>query len=173
MAIGRPSTGLIGVNLSELITATGSSSNEGNQVPLGTRVTTTDGQEYLYVLHSNPSTIYGWVAIDEDFNASPLTTTAAEQGHFIGVTQISASIDNSFGWVAIKGANLLGRCAARAGIDSPVFTAAYASGTGVIDNTSMTAESRLEGVVIVAFTSGTASAGEVLLNYPHVDLSRL
>lgn len=173
MAIGRPSTALIGVNLSELVTATGSSSNEGNQFPLGTTISTTDGQEYVYVLHTTPSSIYGWVGIDENFEASPLCTTNAEQGHIIGVTQVSASIDQSFGWVAVKGANLLGRCAARAGIDSPVFTAAYASGTGVIDNTSMTAESRIEGVVIVAFTSGSASAGEVLLNYPHVDLSRL
>lgn len=173
MPIGRPSTTLIGVNLSELVTATGSSSNQGNQFPLGTTVNTTDGQVYVYVLHVNPSTIYGWVGIDEDFNASPLKASLAEQGHMIGVTQVSASIDQSFGWVAIRGANLLGQCAARAGADTPVFTAAYASGTGVIDNVSMTAESRLEGVVIVAFTSGTASAGEVLLNYPHVDLSRL
>lgn len=173
MAIGRPSSGLIGVNLSETVTATGSSSNQGNQVPLGTRVTTTDGQEYLYVLHTTPSTIYGWVGIDENFEASPLCTTNAEKGHIIGVTQISASIDQSFGWVAVKGANLLGQIAARGGINAPLFTAAYASGTGVLDNVSMTAESRIEGVVCVAFTSGTASAGEVLLNYPHVDLSRL
>ena len=170
MAIGTPTGGALGVDLTQVITATGTSSNQGNQFALGTTQMTTDGQKYVYCLLTSPVSIYHWVGIDENFEASPLNAGSADAGHMIGVMQSSGSVDNSFMWVAVQGANLLGRCAAGCQPDVALFTAFGA--TGLLDDASVTAEQRIEGVVAIGAATVSASAIEVMLSYPHVQLER-
>ena len=153
-----------GGNLSEVLQATGSSSNQGNQFTLGTTVKTTDGQEYVYCLITTPASIYHWVGIDENFEAAPLDLSNA-RAHQIGVMQVSASTDQSFAWVAIQGHNLLGRVAVGCQPDVALYTAT--SATGLLDDATSTNAVRIDGVVAIGAATISASAVEVILDHPH------
>lgn len=152
--------GCIGVDLDATIAGTGTSSDEGNDFALGTRITTRDGGEYIYVHASAAITQFDAVGISEAFEAAPLTKAMADDGWIIGFAQV-AFADNDFGWVATKGAdigcNLLINCAA----DVALYTSATA---GKLDDTS-TSQTKIDGVVAVT-TITAATSAEIIATYP-------
>ena len=151
MAYGT--SGAIGVNLAANETTASQA--------LGTREPSTDNQEYVYVLAGSAITQYQFVGIDEDFNAYPLTKAMADDGWIIGVAQ-TALTAASYGWIAIRGANLTGNVSGSCAADVTVYTTGTA---GQIDDTS-TSQTNLDGVVVVATNGTTAAANvEVLLTY--------
>jgi hypothetical protein len=171
---------IAGVDLTEKIAGTGSSSDQGNQFKLGTRIFADDGQEYVYVHASGAITQYYWVGIDEDWEAAMLTDAMAQDGWMIGVAQVAFS-DNDFGWVAVRGANLRGSAIYEASTaDVQLFTSATAGllqGVSDLGTGPSVSYTKINGVVNVApptsattNTAGTVSAGiEVLLTFPNVD----
>lgn len=153
-----------GVNLTETIAGTGTSSNQGNQHTLGTRVTATDGQVYVYGHAAEAIGQYNFVGVDENFEVSNLTSTEAGDGWMIGVAQTALS-DNDFGWVAIAGANLQGNVLASCAADTLLRTSAT---QGYLDDN--TTGTKIDGVVAVgANTLTSATNVEVLLTWPRSD----
>lgn len=152
--------GKIGIKLDKQLTGT-TTDGAGAEHKLGTRVTGSDGTDWVYVQAGAAITQYMFVGIDENFQASPLTAAMAGDGWAVGVAE-SAFSNNDIGWVALAGHNLTGRVAASCAADAALKTTATA---GVIDdNTSGTA---LRGVVAVAANTTTAAKNvEVLLTYP-------
>lgn len=160
--MARVTTPIAGVDLTEVIAGTGTSSDEGNEFALGTRVQATDGQEYIYVHASDAITQYMFVGIDENYEAAPLTKAMADDGYSVGVAQV-AFADNEFGWVAIRGHNLTGRVAASCAADVALYTTGTA---GVLDD-NPTSQTNIDGVVVVSANTITSAANEeVLLTWP-------
>lgn len=158
------STSQAGVNLTETIAGTGTSSNQGNQHTLGTRVSATDNQVYVYVHASEAISQYDFVGIDENWEVAALGSTEAGDGWTIGVAQVALS-DNDFGWVAIGGANLQGNVLGACAADTTLRTSA--TDGALDDNTTGT---KIDGVVCVAANTLTTETNvEVLLTWPRSD----
>lgn len=129
---------------------------------LGTRVTATDGQEYVYVQASGAITQYDVVGIDENFQAAAVTKAIVDDGWEIGVAQV-AFADNDYGFVATKGSNLTARVAGSCAADVALYTTSTA---GVLDDTSAS-QTKIDGIVAIAANATTAaSTTEVLLTFP-------
>lgn len=154
--------GTIGVNLSE--TTAGTTTNGANaKFRLGQNVLGSDGSRWVYVQAGSAITQYDCVAIDEDYQAVPMTKALADAGHQPGFAQVAFS-DNDFGWVAVSlPGNGSVRVAASCAADVQLYTTSTA---GVLDDTSAS-QTIIRGVVIVAAgTSGGVSAREVMAVNP-------
>lgn len=154
--------GTIGVNLSE--TTAGTSTNGANaRFRLGQIVTGSDGSRWIYVQAGSAITQYDCVAIDEDYQAVPITKALCDAGHQPGFAQV-AFADNEFGWVATHmPGNGSVRCAASCAADVQLYTTGTA---GVLDDTSAS-QTIIRGVVLaVAGTSGGVSARECIAVNP-------
>lgn len=156
-------SGQLGVNLTQLVAGTGTNSDRGNQFAVGTRVTATDGSEWVYVHAGAAITRYSWVAIDENFEAVMGTKTLADAGHNVGFAQVAFS-DNDFGWVCVnapgnQSVRVLASCAA----DVQLYTSATA---GALDDTSAS-QTLIRGVVLVTAATNTASTRECIAAYPN------
>ena len=149
-------SGLLGVNIEE----TPSSNSRGHA--LGTRVSGTDAQEYMYVLAGSAITQYAVVGVDENYSAYPLTTAMAADGWHIGAAQV-AFASGDYGWVATKGSNVtisvLGACAA----DVALYTT---SAAGSLDDTATSTLVKIEGMVLVTAAATAASNREAILTWP-------
>ena len=149
-------SGLLGVN----IEATPSTNTSG--LALGTLVSGTDAQEYMYVKAGSAITQYQVVGIDEDYNAYPLTTAMAGDGWHIGAAQV-AFASGDYGWVAVRGSNVtikvLGACAA----DVALYTTSTA---GSLDDTATSTLVKIEGIVLVTAAATAASNREAIMTFP-------
>ena len=152
--------GCLGINLTETVAGTGTNSDQGNQIAVGTKVKATDGGEYIYVHASAAVAQYDAVGIDENFEAAPLTKAMADDGWFIGFSQVAAS-DNDFFWVATKGSNIQCNVLANCAADVVLYTTATA---GSLDDTS-TSQTKIDGVVAAAGTT-PAAAVEIIASHP-------
>ncbi|MBF0311512.1 MAG: hypothetical protein HQL56_18530 [Magnetococcales bacterium] len=157
MAIG----GVLGVNLTVTEPGSGTNGDQGNDFPLGTTVAGTDGTRWMFVHAAGAITQYQVVGIDENFEASPLTKAMADDGWFIGFAQI-AFADNDFGWVAIEGSNIKGKCLANCALDVSLYTSATA---GSLDDAS-TSQTKIDGVVAVSAVGSTAAAVTLIATGP-------
>lgn len=162
---------VIGLDLTAVVTGTGTSFDQGNQFKLGTVVTAQDGQQWMYVHASAAITRYRFVGIDEDFEAASLTAAMVVAGWQIGLAEAVGAADNDFLWVSIKGANLTGSVGAGTVADIQLYTSATA---GVLSDLALTSvgvsvATMVYGVVVV--TAGITSAGanvEVMIGtYPY------
>ena len=129
---------------------------------LGTRMSYTDGQSYLYVKATAATiTQYYFVGVDEDFNAALLTTAMAQDGWMIGTTQVTVAASEYF-WLCVGGANVSGAIEGSTKVDSTLYTSGVA---GVLSETS-TSGSKLDGVVNVVSATTEVSTVEVILISP-------
>tara|TARA_Y100000310_G_scaffold274406_1_gene290412 strand:- start:3837 stop:4334 length:498 start_codon:yes stop_codon:yes gene_type:complete len=157
-----PTTPIAGIDLTATPAGTGTSSNEGNDFPLGMKVPLSDGGEAMFVHANGAITQYDCVGIDEDFEAAAITKAIVDDGHFVGFAQV-AFADNDFGWVHTKGSNISCRLAASCAADSVLYTTSTA---GVLDDSS-SGQTKIDGIVGV----GSASAGgidnvEIIATHP-------
>lgn len=154
--------GTLGVNLTQLVTGTGTSFDRGNQIALGQRVIASDGSEWVYVHAGAAITQYSWVSIDENWEAVMGTKTLADAGYGVGFAQVAFS-DNDFGWVCVNGpGNINVRVLASCAADVQLYTSATA---GVLDDTSAS-QNLIRGVVLVTAATNTASTRECIAVYP-------
>lgn len=129
----------------------------------GTRVSGSDGTEWIYVRAAAAIARHDYVTVDESFRASAGTKAAVDDGHLVGVAQAAFAKDDH-GWVATAGqgsafrVNVLARCAA----DTPLYTSARA---GKLDDTSG-GQTRVRGVVITAAAGTAGAARPAILTHP-------
>lgn len=154
-----PTDGSIGIN----VAAHGADSG----FTLGTRITASSGQVYLYVKAGAAINQYDCVAVTNGFTAVGITKALADLGQQVGFAQV-AFTSGDYGWVAINGEALivtvLGSCDKGVGL----YTSAT---TGILDD-GTASQTRVWGAVLVASagTTGTTSVSANLLN-PHTQLS--
>ena len=158
MTAGTPISPIIGVNFTETIAGTGTSSNQGNQFALGTKVMATYNQEWTYVHAAEAIARYKWVGIDETFEASLLTAALVAAGYQIGVADAVALANDDFGWVATKGANLTASVSAATAVDTQLYTTSTA---GQLSDLALTTVGTSVATLVygaVVTTAGTTSA---------------
>ena len=157
---------LAGVDIAAVVAGTGTSSDEGDQFALGTKVDFTDGQMYMRVHAATAITQYDAVGIDEDFEASALTKAMADDAWTIGTCQITVA-DNEFFWVALEGSgNLKVRCAANCAPDVSLYTTGTA---GILDDTAAS-QTKIEGITALGAASASIRNKEVIARSLHVEL---
>lgn len=125
----------------------------------GTRATTNDGNEYIYMKGVYSNVANGWVTYVSPTGSITLLATTGAKGQ-VGIT-VGALETNKFGWVCIKGyvaKALWGAGPASANVQI------WASGTASYAGTYSVAGDLLAG----AFSAGTPASGSmaVSLNYP-------
>ena len=153
--------GMIGVDFTKLTTGT-TTDGAGSPMPLGTRVSGTDGSEWVLVQAGAAITLNSWVAIDENFQAVMGTKALADVGHQVGFAQV-AFADNDFGWVAVHApGNVSLRVLASCAADVQLYTSGTA---GAMDDTSAS-QTLIRGVVLVTAATGTASTREAIASHP-------
>lgn len=155
------STPLAGIDITETVAGTGTSSDEGNQIALGTKVVTADGREYVYCHAASAITQYQFVTIDEDWESTPLLIAGVQAGHKIGVAQVAAS-NNDFHWVAVKGHDIQGNVDASTAADITLHVSPDTSLPGNLGDRTSTSV-KIEGVVATAAQAGTSVALNVAL----------
>ena len=148
--------GTIGADLTA-VTAGTTTDGENALFALGSTVDATDGQEYVYVQAGGAITQYDTVAIDENYQAVPITKALADAGHQVGFAQI-AFADNDLGWVPLGGTNIQTRLAASCEPDVQLYTTGTA---GVLDDTAAS-QTLIRGVVGVTTASSGISPVEVI-----------
>lgn len=166
MATTKYAVGTLGVNFTEVVAGTGTSSDEGDQFELGQIVCAHDGTEYVRCHAAGAIDQYSLVAVDENWEAVEATKALVDDGYILGVAQIAVA-DNEFFWLARKGQDL--SILAKNGClpDASVFTSATA---GAVDD-SLTSQTELAGVTLIATQSGgspAASAACRINTYIHV-----
>lgn len=129
---------------------------------VGTRAFGTDASEWVYVKATTALTQYDAAAIDEDYNAAPLTKALADAGHRIGWAQVAFPV-NYFGWLCLSGSVMKGRVAASCAADVALYTTATA---GVLDDDA-TSQTKVNGIrIVTAGTSSGVSAREIIATNP-------
>jgi hypothetical protein len=152
--------GTLGVDLTATVAGTGTSSDEGDDFPLGTVVRANDGA-YMRVHAAGAIAQYDCVAISEAYEAAAVTKALVDDGHQIGFAQVAVA-DNAFAFVLIGNGvgsvNVLASCAA----DVVLYTSATA---GKLDDTS-TSQTQVAGVVITTTATASTQAEECIVTSP-------
>lgn len=159
-------SGCLGVDFTQKVAGTGTSSDEGAEFALGTTLNGSNGTKWMYVHAATAITQYDAVGVSEDYEASALTKAMADDGWTIGFAQVAAS-DNDFFWLAIEGrGNISVRCAGSCAADVSLYTTASA---GKLDDTSAS-QTKIQGVVGITASTSAAHTKEIIAISPHVDL---
>ena len=146
--------GIIGSNLA--------ATTEKAEFEVGSRYTGTDGTEWVYVQANGAITQYDCVAIDENYQAAPMTTALGNTGAIVGFAQVAFTNDY-YGWVAVGGTNITVRCEV-ATADQTLRTTVSA---GVLSTASTASAVKFAGLVAVTAVASTGSS-EVIANNVHV-----
>ncbi len=126
----------------------------------------TSGTEWNYVQANGAVGVNDFVAMDENFQAAPLTNTTGATSQKIGCAQV-AFADNEWGWVATRGSDISGNMLVSVLPDAQLWTSASA---GHLEDASVSAGNlEVDGVVAVTTASGSAKAVEVIMTYPTID----
>ena len=142
---------ILGVALNETPTALNNAAFEQEGHALGTIHVDHRGYRWMYVRAEGALSVGTVVAIDEAYDAFPLTKALADAGNKIGISQVAAA-DEDFCWVLIQGigqALVLSLCAA----DVALYTCATA---GSLDDTP-TSQTKINGAILT--TARAASDG--------------
>lgn len=131
------------------------------QFTLGEHVRGNDGTEWVYVQANGAITQYDCVAIDENFQAAPMTKALADAGHQVGFAQVAFAND-AYGWVAIRGADLGCRLKDACAADVALYTTAS---PGMLDDTAAS-QTLINGAVAVAISSASGQAVEIIARWP-------
>lgn len=124
-----------------------------------------DNRARVYVQASGAVALYAAVGIDEDFQATELTTTTAAAAHLIGWAADAAMADNDYGWITLSGTNFLGKVIDNCTADAQLYTTATA---GVLGSDASTADPvAVYGVVCVAAASG-GGGSQLIATYPYL-----
>ncbi|MGI9338548.1 MAG: hypothetical protein ACR2P4_08580 [Gammaproteobacteria bacterium] len=156
--------GLAGVDPTERIAGTGTSSNEGNEFELGTQVELDDGRVFVYV-HANGAIVAGDVVlVDETWEADQIDTTnsATGFGQRVGVAT-AAFADNDFGWLQINGVVASINVGTSAATNVQLNSTATA---GRIDDDATAGSEDVLGIATTGAESSNLAAG--FLSYPTV-----
>lgn len=160
-------SGALGVNLALTYAGT-TTDGAGAPFSMGQIVEGTDATIWVFVQAGAAISQYAFVAIDENFQAQPITGARVTEGQRVGVAQV-AFADNEFGWVAISGSGSikgLVRSSCASGV--PLYT--DVSGAGFLDDSATATQALIEGVVILTTqSSSTAQEGSgvsLILSYP-------
>lgn len=152
------STGLIGANVDRVSSGT-TTDGAGAEFPLGTRVHGPDNCEYVYCQAAAAllatTTAANALAIDENYQASLMTTALASAGHELGFAPQLVIADNDFFWARVNGSNFNIRAAASAAADTYLRTTATA---GLLGTASTASAVVFTGVVLVVAASASTSA---------------
>lgn len=157
------SVGPVGANPDRVTSGT-TTDGESAEFKLGTRAYGPDGTEYVYVQAAEAITTAvtspNAVAIDENYQASLMTTALALVGHELGFapigTGIDAIADNAFFWARTNGSNFNARVSASAAADTYLRTTVTAGRLGTASTASAVV---FTGVVLVTAASASTSAG--------------
>lgn len=151
-------SGLVGANPDRVTSGT-TTNGERAEFPLGTRVVGPDNTEYVYVQAAAAlmaaTTSPNALAIDENFQASLMTTALAADGHELGFAPQLIIADNDFFWARVNGTNFNIRVAASAAADTYLRTTATAGRLGTASTASAVV---FTGVVLVVAASASTSA---------------
>jgi hypothetical protein len=152
------SSGLIGANVDRV--SSGTTTDGANaEFPLGTRVTGPDGTEYLYVQAAaallSATTSPNALAIDENYQASLMTTALALNNYELGFAPQLVIADNDFFWARVSGSNFNARVSASAAADTYLRTTITAGRLGTASTASAVV---FYGVVLVTAASASTSA---------------
>lgn len=159
--------GTIGVDLTKLVAGT-STDGDGAPFTLGTQVRGTDGTVWMFVQAGAALSQYGFVAIDENFQANPINAARTTEGQLVGVAQV-AFADNDFGWVARAGSGTI-KGLVRSACASGVALYTDVSAAGFLDDSATATQNLIEGVVILTTqtsTTGQEGGASLILSYPH------
>lgn len=157
-------SGAIGVDLTS--TSAGTTTAGANaKFTLGTKITGTDGTEWVYVQATGAITQYDCVAIDENFQASTVTSALGGTGQTPGFAQV-AFADNDFGWVALSGTNISVRANISCAADALLYVGCTGISAGVVDDASVTGRVTLQGVVLVTAGGTAVGAKEIIAVSP-------
>jgi len=150
--------GTMGVDLAAVVTGTGTSFDQGDDFTLGQCVKSANGNMYMRCHAAAALPIFSFVAVTENFEAALLTKALADDGHFIGATQVAVA-DNEFFWLACTGSDIGGLVLVSCAADVIVYTTAT---PGAIDDTS-TSQTILEGLRVVTAEPGTGTDAEEII----------
>ena len=129
---------------------TGTSTTE--DIPIGTKVSLTDGGEAIYVKAASEISTYAAVSIYTDNTANMLTTTTAVQSKRIGFADAVSVASGSYAWVRLSGrpkVNLAANC------DDHVVLFTTATG-GVLDDATVSAAQVMGVLSTVTISNATA-----------------
>lgn len=163
-------TPVIGVDVDRVSAGT-TTFGQNAEHQLGTVVWGQDGNQYIYVQAGAAlmaaTTDPNAVAIDENFEATLMTTALALNNYQLGFAPQAVIADNSFFWARISGANFNGRVSASAAADTYLRTTITAGRLGTASTASAVV---FYGAVIVTAASASTSANnsvrEVMLTHP-------
>jgi hypothetical protein len=161
-------TPVIGVDVDGVSPGT-TTFGENAKHQLGTVVVGVDGTRYIYVQAGAAimTTVNGpnAVGIDENYEATLMTTANALAGHMLGFAPQAVIADNDFFWARVRGSNFNARVAASAAADTYLRTTATAGRLGTASTASAVV---FYSVVLVTAASASTSAGnsvrEVLIS---------
>lgn len=154
---------IVGANVTDLVTGTGASFDQGNQFELGTLRNGPDGDEWIYCHASEILTANNAVLIHETFEVENIdtTSTASAFGHMCGVVETTCA-DNDFLWVKISGESVL-NVATGAAVNTALNSTATA---GRLDDDATAGAEVISGIITTAAESGNVAA--CLLTRPTV-----
>lgn len=133
------------------------------QYPLGTTVRGNAGSLWIYVLAGQSLTTNMTVHINGSSVANMITAALAITAGQIGTNQVAISNSN-YGWVALTGEGLVFNVGASCNSSVPLYTTDTA---GVLDDATASASHfQVQGVLIVATNSGSASTVAGVFNFP-------
>lgn len=156
------SLGLIGANPDRTTSGT-TTDGQNAEFTLGTKSTGPNSQEYVYVQAAaalmTATTDPNALAIDENYQASLMTTALALNNYELGFAPQLVIADNDFFWARVSGSGFNGRVSASAAADTYLRTTITAGRLGTASTASAVT---FTGVVIVTAASASTSANNTV-----------
>lgn len=159
------------VNFYQTVNATATATNypgPGVPVPqfeLGTEAIGENGTHWMYVQAASAIKLFDCVSITEVFQAASLTNANAKLGYIIGFAQV-AFATSDYGWVALRGSAIQCRVKAVLRRSSKIYSPATSSGSAGVLRASATGRIKIQGLMTITTSSGSAKSPEVQAVWP-------
>ncbi len=131
---------------------------------IGSRVEANYGCKFEYVRAGAAVDKSNFVSIDANGTADSLTAANGLAGKKIGLAVVTMAAAD-YGWVAIEGNNIAGKCGAACGDAVALYTSATA---GVLDDDATTTQAVVIGITAVVSVGAASAAVEVIMQNPSV-----
>lgn len=130
---------------------------------LGNTYGASDSSQLIYVKAASAIPFASsYVTINEDFEAIAGTKAAVDDGHQVGIAPASAIASGQYFYAYLRGHPNL-RVATLCAADVPLFTTATA---GLLDDTSTTAQTKIDGLVLVTAMTTGSGVRECIATWP-------
>ena len=155
----------LGANYYFTYGSSGSATDTGVPFKVGEHSYGDNGTTWRFVKAAAAIKQFDAVTIDENHAATSMTNANARKGYRVGFAQVAIA-SGDYGWVAMSGTGIQCRVKAVLNHTGAIYCPATSSGSAGVLRASAATRIKIQGLVTVTTSSGSAKSPEIQATWP-------